>query len=374
MNVTTIGIDLAKNVFQMHGIDKTGKVVLKKKIKRHHLLNEVAKLPKCLIGMECCGGANYWARQFLALGHEVKLMNPRFVKPYVKSDKNDQNDAEGICEAVTRPTMRFASIKTSEQQDLQSIHRIRNRLVKNRTALSNQLRGLLLEEGIAIQKSFKGLRTKLIEIFSEDTSPGISPQLRTMLLDCYEEFKELDKRIAQYDQMIDERAQKDEDCKKLLEIDGVGPKTATAIIAMVGNGKQFKDGRQMAAYFGLVPRQHSSGGKDLLLGITKRGDPYIRSLLIHGARTLYRHRKDKPQETKRMKWLVEKAKTRGENKAIVAMANKQARTVWAVLTGKLNYRIDHEEQRKKGDKPAHLNAGTPRSVELFAERAVVLEG
>lgn len=346
MNITVLGIDLAKNVFQLHGIDKKGNVVLRKRLKRKKLFQEVAQLPKCLIGIECCGGSNYWAKRFASLGHEVKQMNPRFVKPYVKSDKNDRNDAEAICEAVTRPNMRFAGTKTNEQQDLQSLHRIRSRLTKNRVSLSNQLRALLMEYGVIVPKGFKQIKNKLKEIFAENTEQEISPFLKELLMDGYREFIELDQRIEKYDKLLEKIAKEDETCAALLKIEGVGPKTATAIVAMVGNANQFKDGRQMAAYFGLVPKQSSSGGKELLLGITKRGDSYIRGLLIHGARSLLRHQRYKKQHTDRMRWLLRKAQERGDNKAIVAMANKQARVIWAVLTGKQGYRGDYEEHRE----------------------------
>jgi len=303
----------------------------------------MAKLPKCLVGMECCGGANYWAREISKFGHTVKLMNPRFVKPYIKSDKNDSNDAEGICEAVTRPNMRFAIIKTSPQQDLQSLHRVRARLVKNRTMLSNQMRGMLLEEGIVIAKGFKALKSKLTDIFSENIVLNISGLLKSLIWDSHEELKMINNRIEDYDNKLDQISIKDNHCKKLLKIDGVGPKTATAIVAMVGNASEFKDGRQLSAYFGLVPRQNSSGNREQLLGITKRGDPYIRGLLIHGARSLLRHNKGKEAQTERMKWFLKKIETRGENKAVVALANKQARIIWSVLNNELDYRSNYEE-------------------------------
>lgn len=353
MNVSTLGIDLAKDVFQLHGVDARGKVVITKKIRRNKLFHEVAKLPQCLIGLECCGGSNYWAKRFLSLGHEVKLMNPRFVKPYVKSDKNDQNDAEGICEAVSRPNMRFAGIKTNEQQDLQSLHRIRSRLVKNRTSLSNQIRSILMEYGVITKKGFASLKAKLHEIFAEDSESELSLFLKDMLVDCAQEFRSLDERITKHDRMLDEISKRDENCKKLLKIDGVGPKTATAIVAMIGNGNQFKNGRQLSAYLGLVPRQCSSGGKERLLGITKRGDGYIRGLLIHGARSLLVHQRKKSDRANRMQWLIRKADERGDNKAVVAMANKQARIIWSVLAGKDEYRIDYEEQRILREEVVH---------------------
>lgn len=249
--------------------------------------------------------------------------------------------------------MRFAGIKTSEQQDLQSLHRVRSRWVKNRTALSNQARGLLLEEGMAIDKSFKKVKTKLEEITSERNSNCYSVRFLDLLTDIYEEFKYLEKKIKKYDDVIEQIAQEDEHCKKLLKIDGVGPKTATAIVAMVGNGSQFKDGRQMSAYFGLVPRQHSSGGKELLLGITKRGDGYIRSLLVHGARSLLYHCRKNPKEARRMQWLLEKSIARGDNKAIVAMANKQARIIWSVLREDQEYHCNHEELLRQKNEAMH---------------------
>ena len=285
MNITTLGIDIAKNVFQLHGVDKDGKTVLTKTLSRTKLLEFVANLTRCLIGMESCGSSNYWARKFISFGHTVKLMSPQFVKPYVKSNKNDKNDAEAICEAVARPNMRFVCVKKVEQQDIQSIHRIRTRLAEERTALANQIRGLLAEYGIVIPKNIGNIRSNLPAIL-EDGANELSAIGRETFLELYNELADKDKKILVYDKKIKLICSQNSQCKALTEISGVGHITGTAILAAVGDAAVFKNGREMAAWLGLVPKQCSSGGKERLLGISKRGDKYLRSLLIHGARAV----------------------------------------------------------------------------------------
>lgn len=285
MNATRIGLDLAKQVFQVHGVDRDERVVLKRKLKRSQVLPFFAKLPACKIGMEACAGAHYWAREFGRLGHEVKLIAPQFVKPYVKSQKNDANDAEAICEAVGRPNMRFVAIKTVAQQDMQAVHRIRSELVKARTAKVNQIRGLLAEYGLVVPARIESIRRALPDI-QEDVANGLNAQFRRLLEGLRLDLVELDRRVAELDQKIGVAAKEDEVARQLQTVPGIGPITATALSAAVGDGSQFKHGRDLAAWLGLTPGQHSSGGKERLLGISKHGDSYLRTLLIHGARSV----------------------------------------------------------------------------------------
>jgi transposase len=287
--------------------------------------------------MEACGSAHYWARELQKLGHTVKLMAPQFVKPYVKSNKNDANDAEAICEAVSRPNMRFVTIKTVAQQDVQAVHRIRSELVKQRTAKGNQIRGLLAEYGVVINKRIDVLRKALPSIF-EDTENGLSADLRTLLEELRQDLIALDERVLVVTEKINVLAKSDEDAQRLQKIPGIGPMTATAIISAIGNGKQFKCGRDLAAWLGLTPRQHSSGGKDRLLGISKRGDAYLRTLLIHGARAVLRVSETKNDSLNC--WLQKLCSRRNKNIAAVALANKNARIIWAILTKKTDYKMD----------------------------------
>ena len=341
MDITTVGIDIAKRISQIHGVNKNSKTVLKKKLMRDQVLIFMANLPKCLVGIEACGGANYWAREISKLGHEVKLMAPQFVKPYVKTNKNDQADSEAICEAVSRPNMRFVPVKSVEQQDILSIHRVRERLVRNRTALANEIRGLLLEFGIAIPQGINKISTKLTEILDEGTLSQLSYQtfseLREEFLDNDKKIKELEKRLKIIASGLDRY-------KQLTIIPGIGLITATALIASVGNGSCFENGRQLSAWLGLVPRQNSSGGKEQLLSISKRGNVYLRTLLIQGARAVLnaklrfttedqRNRKDYSKFTE---WVFNLSERRGHNITVVAVANKLARVVFAVLNNDYN--------------------------------------
>lgn len=342
MEVTTIGIDIAKRIFQVHGVDKNGKTVLKKKLMRDQVLTFMANLQKCLVGMEACGGANYWAREIVKLGHEVKLIAPQFVKPYVKTNKNDQADAEAICEAVARPNMRFVPIKTVGQQDILSIHRVRARLVKNRTALANEIRGLLHEFGFIIPQGINKISAKLIEILD---SGDLSQMSYQTFSDLREEFLDNDKKIAELEKRLKIISSECEQYKQLIEIPGIGIITATALIGSIGKANYFKNGRQLSSWLGLVPRQHSSGGKDKLLGISKRGDIYLRTLLIQGARAVLNSKirytteaqKNKKDFSKFTKWMFSVSERRGHNKTIVAVANKLARVVFAVLSSGNNY-------------------------------------
>lgn len=327
-NTTTLGIDLAKNVFQLHGVDRSGKVTLRKRLQRPKLLPFLANLPPCLIGIEACSGAHRWQREMEALGHDVRQMNPAFVKPYRKVGKNDSLDAEAICEAVARPTMRFVTCKSQEQLDTQALHRVRERLVKSRTALSNQARGILAEHGIIVPQSLSRLRQALSSL-AVDLESGLTEAGREIMAELWEELRDLDARIVHKDKQLQEIASNSEACVRLMSIPGVGAMTATAMVAAIGDARQFDNSRQLAAWIGLVPRQHSSGGTIKLLGITKRGDRYLRTLLAHCARSvLFRAR---TRNTAQSRWLAELEKRRGAGRAIIAMANKIARTCWALL-------------------------------------------
>ncbi len=329
MNVTRIGLDLAKNVFQVHGVDRQESAIVKRKLSRSQVRGYFEKLSPCLIGMEACASAHYWAREFGRMGHQVKLIAPQFVKPYVKSQKNDANDAEAICEAVGRPNMRFVAVKTEAQQDVQAIHRIRSELVRQRTAKANQIRGLLGEYGIAVPIGIGALRRALPEL-QEDAENGLSGVFRRLLTGLREDLENFDTRVAALDEEIAIAARDDAVAQRLQSIPGIGPMGATALVSAVGDARQFKRGRDMAACLGLTPGQHSSGGKERLLGISKRGDSYLRLLLIHGARAVLKvaGRKTDPRSC----WVMNIAARRHKNVAAVALANKNARIAWALLT------------------------------------------
>ena len=334
MNIKRVGIDLAKSVFQLHGVDGQEKAILRKQLRRAQILDYFKKLPPCLIGMEACSSPHYWVRELQKLGHTVKLMAPQFVKPYVKSNKNDANDAEAICEAVARPTMRFVAIKTIAQQDIQAIHRIRSELVQQRTAKVNQIRGLLAEYGLVVGRRVEVLR-KALPLLLEDAENGLTADFRVLLDGLRQDLTTLNERVDDMDKTIKTLASSNADAKRLQQIPGIGPITATALVCAIGDGKQFKRGRDLAAWLGLTPKQHSSGGKERLLGISKRGDAYLRTLLIHGARAVLKvaGQKDDP----RSRWLQNLCSRRNKNIAAVALANKNARIVWALLTKKTDF-------------------------------------
>ena len=332
--IKVLGIDLAKNSFQLHGVDKDGHDVLKKKLSRRKLTAFMANLQSCLIGLEACGGAHHWVRTFTQMGHTVRMIAPQFVKPYVKSNKNDAVDAEAICEAVQRPSMRFVPVKGIEQQDIQSVHRIRSQQVARRTAQANQIRGLLLEYGIVIPKGIAFIR-KAIPGILEDAENTLTAFFRELLRELYDEMVHLDERISTLEQKLKRIGVQSEDCQRLLTIPGVGFLTATALIAAIGDITVFKNGRELAAWLGLVPRQHSTGGKPMLMGISKRGDCYLRTLLIHGGRSVVRVAHQ--HQDKRNQWVSEIKQRRGENISNVAVANKNARIAWALLAKKECY-------------------------------------
>lgn len=326
-NIKVLGIDLAKDVFQLHGTDEKGQVVLRKRLSRKKLIEFMSNLPSCLVGIESCGGSHYWARLFMSMGHEAKMMAPQFVKPYVKSDKNDPNDAEGINEAVTRPTMRFVPIKTIEQQDILALHRARELVMKQRTAHGNQMRGLLAEYGVTVPKGLSSLM-RLPELM-EKHSDKLSGQSQELFEHLHEQLKYYNEQVEYYDKKINRYAEHDPRCIAVQSIEGIGPITASAIVATIGDASVFKNGREVSAWLGLVPKQHSSGNRTVLGGITKRGDRYIRKLLVHGGRSVVKTCGKKTD--KRSLWVKDKLERGGFNKAAVAVANKNARIIWAVL-------------------------------------------
>ena len=285
MNITTVGVDLAKILFQIHGVDARGKVALRKQLKRSQVVGFFTQLPPCLVGMEACGGAHYWARKLTECGHTVKLIAPQFVKPYVKTNKNDAADAEAICEAVGRPNMRFVPIKNTEQQALLGLHRARQGFVTERTAQANQIRGLLSEFGLVMPVGIRCIESKLPQIL-EDAENGLSGASRALFARLFEHFRALDRQVDELEREINAWHRENLASQRLQRIPGIGPLTASALVASVGDAKVFHNGRQFAAWLGLVPRQSSSGGKTNLLGISKRGDVYLRTLLIHGARSV----------------------------------------------------------------------------------------
>jgi transposase len=326
-NIKVLGIDLAKNVFQLHGTDGKGKCVLRKRLSREKLPIFVATLLPCLIGIEASGGAHYWARLFQSMGHKVKIMAPQFVKPYIKSNKNDSNDASGIAEAVTRPNMRFVPIKKIEQQDVLLSHRARELAIKQRTAQSNQIRGLLSEYGITVPAGL--IYIKRITAILEDNNKKLTIKARAIFMRLYEQFMIYDTQVKTYDKEIAHDANQDVQCNEIMKIEGIGPLTASAAVATIGDAKLFKNGREVSAWLGLVPKQHSSGNTVRLSGISKRGDRYVRTLLIHGARTVVKSCEKKTDQ--RSLWIADKKKRCGYNRAAVALANKNARVIWAIL-------------------------------------------
>jgi len=335
MKTTTIGLDIAKSIFHLCCVNKMGRLLKKKQLKRKQVLPYLARLEPCLVVMEACGGANYWAREIQALGYEVKLIAPQYVKPYVKGNKNDYNDAEAIAEAAQRANMRFVPIKSVEQQDIQNLHRQRERVKKARTALVNQVRGLLAEYGIVINKGVAAVRKGLPDIL-EDADNGLTTRSRALFADLFEELRLLDERFKQSEEQIEASNRENEVCQRLDEILGVGPITASAAYAAAGKGKDFVNGRHFSAWLGLVPGQHSTGGKTTLLGISKRGNAYLRTLFIHGARAVLRHSANKTDRFSL--WAQALLERRGHNKACVAVANKMARMAWVIMARGETYR------------------------------------
>lgn len=338
MNITTVGIDLAKSVLQVHGVDARGKVVLRRQLRREQVARYFGNLAPCLIGMEACASAHHWGRTLERFGHTVRLMAPQFVKPYVKANKNDVADAEAICEAVGRPNMRFVPIKSIEQQGILSVHRVRQGFVKARTAQANQIRGLLGEFGLVIPKGICHV-AQCVPALLEDASNELPLALRQLIDRLTSHLKDLDQQVRELERQIIAWHRGSELSRKLEKIPGIGPLAATALVASIADARSFNNGRQVSAWLGLVPRQNSSGGKSTLLGISKRGDVYLRTLLIHGARSAILVAKR--QSGKKNVWLAKLLDRRHPNIAAVALANKNVRTVWALLAHGRDFNPDY---------------------------------
>lgn len=330
MTIVTLGLDLGKNWVHMVGFDGEGRIELHRRIRRQQLLVLTSNMPACLIGMEACSGAHHLGRALEVQGHTARLMPPQYVKPFVKANKNDYRDAEANAEAVQRPTMRFVPLKTEAQLDLQTIHRVRQRLVGHRTALINQLRAILLERGIIVPQRRYVLEKALTSILAEESN-GLSPRIRRLIEDLRVEWRELDERIKAYDAELVSLAKQNETCRRLCEIPGIGAVNATGLVAAVGNAAGFRRGRDLAAWLGLTPREHSTGGKQRLFGISKRGNKHLRASLIHGARAALPHLMERRDALGH--WLRGLLVRAHRNVAVVALANKLARMAWAVLIG-----------------------------------------
>jgi len=322
--ITTVGVDLAKTVFTVHGVDAMGRVLLRKTVRREQLVELIAGLPPCLIGMEACGGAHEWGRKFQTYGHRVGIMMARFVAPYRKSSKNDGNDAEAICEAVARPNMRFVPVKSAEQQAILSLHRVRQGFIEQRTATINRIRGLLAEFGVVLPQRAEQVRRAAVVMAEE--FPVLA---REAIADLRAHLTYLDERISRYERQLVSLARQREAAVRIQRLPGVGPLTASAITASISDGHEFANGRQFAAWLGLVPRQYSTGGKARLGRITKRGDPYLRTLLMLGARAVLQSAAPKTDRLSR--WAMALRARRGYHRAIIAVAAKNARIIWALL-------------------------------------------
>jgi transposase len=337
--VTTIGIDLAKSSFSVYGVNAKGKPVLQRTLTRGGVVRFFANIPSCLVGMEACASSEYWARVIESLGHEARRIHPRYVKAYLLGAKNDTNDAAAICEAVQRPNMRFVPHKSPEQMDIQCVHRIRQGFVRSRTALVNQIRGLLGEYGIVMRQGVSVVRTQLPALIADEANE-LSPTMRRSLASLYESLCFLDSRILEQEKLLKDIVRKNEACRRLMQVPGIGLLTATILLSVAGVASNFKNGREFAAYLGLVPRQNSSGGKIKLLGISKRGDSYTRTLLIHGARAvLHSLIAGRTPQARQNAWLAELFARRGKNRASVALANKTARIAWSMLAQGTEYKL-----------------------------------
>jgi len=336
MNISRVGVDIAKSVFHVHGVDRHEKPQWRGKYTRAKWLEAVCRrVPQgATIGMEACAAAHYWARELQARGYHVKLIAAQFVKPYVKTNKNDRADAEAICEALGRPTMRFVAVKTVDQQDSQATHRIREELISQRTAKANQIRGLIGEYGFIAPTGIQQLR-RALPLWLEDATNGLSDRFRRLLADLADDLRYLDERVAQLTSAIETHANTDPVAKRLMTLRGIGPITASALSGVLGDGAIYKRGRDFAASLGLTPRQHSTGGRERLLGISKRGNSYLRKLLVHGARAVLRYAVKKDDGLSQ--WIKHLAVRKHRNVAIVALANKTARMAWAVTRYEVPY-------------------------------------
>ncbi|RYZ79986.1 MAG: IS110 family transposase [Proteobacteria bacterium] len=333
-NLKLVGIDIAKSVFQLQGCDQNGKPIFKKKLSRKDFLPFIRQLPTCIIAMEACGGSHFFARYFRSLGHEVRLISPQFVKPFVKGNKNDRNDAAAICEAAVRPSMHFVPIKEEWHQSVQTVHRIRSERVARKTKLQNMLRAILVELGFVTTQGTKALKD-LARHFIDEQVGNVSRLSIQNVEDLLEDIAEVEKRIEKADKTLKEVAESSPSCKKIMKIKGLGPATATALVAATPDPHAFKNGRQYAAWLGLVPRHSGTGGKVHLGKISKRGDKTLRSLLVHGGRSALRYAV--PDGDKLSKWACGVKERRGSNKAAVALAHKNARIIWALLAKGAEY-------------------------------------
>lgn len=331
--ITVVGLDLAKQIIQVHAIDAAGRVVLRKAVRRERVLALLAQFPRCVVGMEACSGAHHWARELAKLGHEPRLMAAEFVRPFRKSlaAKNDANDAEAVCTAVAQPNMRWVTLKSVEQQALLSLHRVRQGLVEERTAIINRLRGVLAEFGIVLPQSAARLQRALPAVLTDEARLPALVQRSLQVL--REHLRDLELRIAEFDREIAHHAKASAPAQRLIALTGIGPITASAVVATVGNAHDYRNGRQFSAWLGLVPRQYSSGGKIKLGRITRRGDAYLRALLIQGARSALQAalRRTQTRHDRLSAWIVQLAQRVGYHKTLVAIANKHARIIWALL-------------------------------------------
>ncbi len=333
-HVATIGLDIAKSVFQVHGVDAEGGVVIRQKLTRARLLKFFEKLGPCLVGIEACGTAHHWARELIGLGHDVRLMPPSYVKPYVKRQKNDMADAEAICEAVTRPTMRFVPVKSPEQQSVMVLHRTRSILIRQRIQISNAIRSHMAEFGMAAAVGRQGLHS-LIEVVHDAADERVPVEARGCLAMLAAQLQLVNEQVLETDRLIRTNARSTEVGRRLMEIPGVGPLLASALVGTIADPRAFKTGRNLAAWIGLVPKQNSSGGKERLGGITKQGDRYLRQMLVVGALAVVRYA---VRNGTRRPWLVQLLARRTPQVAAVALANKTARMVWAIMTSGKRYR------------------------------------
>lgn len=336
-NVTVLGIDLAKDIFQLHGVNEYGKKMLGRKLSRTALPDFIANLPPCKIVMEACGSANYWSRKFMSYGHKVSQISPQHVKPFVRGNKNDKNDAQAIVVASLQDNMPTVSIKSVEQQEVQMLHRYRESLVQDRTGLANRIRGYLREFGLFIPVGLSHVR-KQVPLYLEQADNELTFEIREIISSCHKKLLELDDEIERYSQKIEHFCKENTLCQRLMKLPGVGPMTASIVQATIGDPGHFKNGRHFSAFLGLVPREHSSGGKQCLMSISKRGDRYIRSLLIHGGRAVVKNADKKDNYLGR--WVQRLHQQHGYNKAAVAVANKNARHMWAIMSYGDSY-IDH---------------------------------
>lgn len=336
MQVTLIGIDLAKTIFQVCGVTRSGRSVMNKQIRRQHLMKTLSDYPNATIAMEACSGSNYWGRELMKRGFTVMLIPPQHVKPFVKGNKNDRNDAFAITEAARRPELRCVQPRSLEQTDMIQIHRARERVIGQRVALSNQLRGFLTEYGIVLGRGKRVLFSALPMIL-EEVDNGLTPSARQLIRSLWEEWRRIDEQISHYDKQIARQAKQSEDAQRLMTIRGVAEKTATAVVAFAGQGHHYRCGRHFSATLGLVPKEHSSGGKQRLGGISKRGNRYLRRLLVQGAWSVLRYA-DRGQD-RLSRWAKKVSDRRGHHKAVMAIANKLARIIWSVLVHQTQYRV-----------------------------------